>query len=114
MLEFICLFFPPILSVFLMEQLCKKNFSIRNTIYLFATNTLSINFIVFAIKYFLLHTAVVPLSTETGMTVNSAFKYLIMAIPLAVLIAIIMTYLYHHFRIRCSISEKNPAQIKNK
>lgn len=101
MLEFICLFFPAVLSVFIMEQLCKKHFSFRNTIYLFVTNTLFINVIIFAIKFFLLDTSNVPLSSESGMTVNSAFKYLIMAIPLSFITAAAMTFFYHRFRIRC-------------
>lgn len=109
MLEFISLFFPSMLSLFIMEQLCKKHFSVRNTIYLFTSNTLFINFIIFAIKFFLLGTSAAPLSSANGMTVNSAFKYLVMAIPLAFIDAIVMTNIYQRFRIHYigSNSSKN-------
>lgn len=85
MIAFICLFFPSLFSVALIERFTKKTLSKRTGIYLFVTNTMFINFCCFFIKTYFLGTGSNPLY-DVDMTPGIAVKYLIMAVPIALVI----------------------------
>ena len=89
MLALICYFFPAVISVWMFEALAKSRLTLKQCIYRFCGNALFINFILIAVKKFILNTAANPLITSEGdMLPSVAFNYLIMVVPIAALLAL--------------------------
>ena len=90
MITFICLFFPAVLSVFAYEKLNRRELNKKHWIYLYATNVLFINLGCFFIKSMVLGTGGNPIfDLYNDMPPSGAMNYLIMAIPLAVVMAVV-------------------------
>lgn len=87
MITFICLFFPAIFSVALFELFTRKQLSKRHILYLFVFDTMIINFVCFFVKTFVLGTGNGPLYDNSDMFPSTALKYLIMAVPVAIIIS---------------------------
>ena len=88
MIAFIVLFLHAVLSLWIYEVLSKKEMVLKKLIYRFCVNVLVINFICFLIKGYVLTTGGVPfLFDGKQMLPISAFNYLLLALPIAVLIA---------------------------
>ena len=85
MLEFICLFFPPVLGLALMEHLLKRKFSNKGLLILYVWLCLSSNFIVFVLKRLAFQTSTAPFF---NISVDAALHY----IPMAFLATCLMTY----------------------
>ena len=88
MVGFICLFFPAAVSVWIFEALAKSEFSIKETIFRFCTNTLIINLLCMLVKKFIFGTAAQPLYTNGDMVPNVAIVYIVMALAAGVLVAL--------------------------
>lgn len=90
MIAFICLFFPAILAVWLFETLGKHTLNLKQIIYRYCFYNISINFLCFAIKRFILTTANQPLYYfSSDMIPSTAFNYIVMAVVSALVIVIV-------------------------
>lgn len=108
MIGFIVLFLPAVLSLWIWESVCKTTLSKRKWIYLLSLNIVLINFVCFAVKKWLLHTAGDPLSSlMADTTPSAAVNYLIMAIPTAVGLALIEKFFFHKVRLRVEGDDEN-------
>ena len=85
MLEFICLFFPPVLGLAIIEHLLKRKFSNKALLFLYVWFCLSSNLIVFIIKFLFFQTAD---ASFFNISVNTALRY----IPLALLATCLVAY----------------------
>ena len=89
MIAFICYFFPAVASVFIYEKLQKQDVNRKQWIYLFAWNAMLINLGCLAVKTIVLGSGERHLvEAFQDMLPESAMKYLILAIGLAVTVAI--------------------------
>lgn len=108
MIGFIVLFLPAVLSLWIWETVCKTHLSRRKWVYLLSLNILVINFVCFAVKKWLLHTAGQALSPLlTDMTPSTAVNYLIMAVPTAVVLALVEKFFFQKVRLRVEGDEEN-------
>lgn len=89
MVGFICLFFPAAVSVRIFEALAKTEFSVKQTILRFCTNTLIINLLCMLVKKFIFGTAAQPLYTNGDMVPNVAIVYIVMALVAGVGVALV-------------------------
>lgn len=100
MIAFIVFFFPAVLSVWMFEALRKSQLDKKQWFYHFVLNAVFINFICFAVKKYILHTASsVIFSIAADMTPAVACNYLIIAIPLAVFLAFVKVFFSKHIRV---------------
>ena len=107
MVAFIVLFFPAVLSLWIWEAAGKRTASRKKWVYLYVLNTIIINFGCFAIKKWLLHTGEYSLE---NMSPSAAVNYLIMAVSLAIVLALVEIFPYK--QVRLSI-EPNTKDGKN-
>lgn len=112
MLEFICLFFPTVICVYFTERFLKKSFSGKSFIYLFCSECLAVNGLVFVFKALILKSAVAPLSELSGMTVQAALNYIIMAVSAAFLVAFSINVWKYHIRLKI-VKETTTNEEKN-
>lgn len=100
MIALITLFAPAVLAVGLFEKLSKRELGAKKWLYRFCFNALAINLIVFLIKKVILHTSTAPLySLLTDMTPEVVIRYLIMAIPAAVVLVVVEILLSRHVKV---------------
>ena len=87
MLSLICIFFPAVLSVWMIEKLSRKELSPKDWFYHFVSNTVWINMICFLVKKVVLGTAS---ATRFGLLddidASTALNYLIIALAAAVIV----------------------------
>ncbi len=88
MIAFICLFFPSILGLWLFESLSKQKLTVKQCVYRGCTYALVSNFICFAVKKIVLHTAAASVMVGGDMTPGIAFNYLVIVIPVVVVLVI--------------------------
>jgi hypothetical protein len=89
MVSFISLFLPAVLAVGIYEWTLKKKISLRHAVYLYAAQNIVINAFCFAVKKFWLGTADGSMLIDGDMTPSAALNYLIIAVPVAVIVAFI-------------------------
>ena len=99
MVTFLCLFFPAALSVFLFEEITHQKHGVRKLAFLYTADVIGVNFLVFAIKRWVLKSAEATLLTGSDMAVSTAFNYLVMAIPIAVIAAVVFSFLSKRVRL---------------
>lgn len=100
MIAMICLFFPAVLAMWLYESVEKEKLETRQWCYRYSANVLMINFICFAVKKWLLHTAGEALyHLNTDMIPSVAVNYLIMAVPVALFGAVLQIVLHRNVAI---------------
>lgn len=99
MVNVICLF-PAIVSVGLFEKIMKVRLSKRSIVYLYALNTLLINFICFGIKTHILGTGNVPFIVDSNMLPAVAFNYLIMEGATTLMVTILEALVYKNIRFK--------------
>ncbi len=105
MICFICLFIPAVLGVWLFEKLSRAALGKKQWFYRYCFFLIFINLGCFLIKALLLQSAAQPLYTVSAdMTPETAWKYLVMALPLAVVFAYLQTLSPH---IRLTVEEKS-------
>lgn len=104
MIACICLFFPAVVSVALFERFTRKQLSVRHIMYLFALNTMLINAVCFFVKTFFLGTGYLPLYDKADMIPGAALKYLIMAVPVSIAAAGVISCL--HANITVTVEEE--------
>lgn len=97
MLTFICLFFPAVLSLRILEALAPQKLDLKHCVYTYCTNALLINFACVGAKTVILGTGAAPLC-EGGwdMLPSAAFVYMIMAMACGVFIAVLELLLSRH------------------
>ena len=104
MIAFIVFFFPAVISLWILEKATGTTLTRRDWLYRFALHTVLINFVCFAVKKWILHTAEhVIFSFTADMTPSVACNYLIMALPLAVgfaLLPVVLCWLRPYVRFR--------------
>ena len=107
MVAFICLFFPAVLAVGIFEHLRKGPLSRRKWLYRYCTDVALINGICFAVKRYLLDTAADPFASAVAdLTPSAALNYLIMAIPTAIILAVMQALAAKHVTVTVE-EEKN-------
>lgn len=80
MVTFICLFFPPVLTVWAYEGLMRRELSRGRWFRLYVLDAVLMNLMCFFTKSVILKTGGHPLTAESGdMTPSAAMNYLIMA-----------------------------------
>lgn len=89
MLAFISLFLPAVFAVGVYEWTLKTKLSLRNTIYLYAVQNMAINAFCFAVKKFWFGTGDGPMVLGSDMTPSTALNYLILAVPMAMIVAFV-------------------------
>ena len=97
MIQFICLFFPGVLSVWLYEYLSKNDLSRKKWFCRYTLNVLLINVFCFAVKHYFLKTAMLSLADPSGdMLPSAALNYCIIAVPMAIVFAVVQAFLGKH------------------
>lgn len=115
MLKFICLFFPAAFSLLIIETLRKKPFDFKKNLLLYLSNIIFINMACLFVKKFILNTADAPLANiGADMIPTVALNYLIMALPFAVIIAVVEALLKRCVKIEVEGKEQNENQEENK
>jgi len=100
MIQFICLFMPAVLTLWLYEHLTKTNLKGKGWAYRYVLNVLLINGLCFGVKHYILHTGVYPLAQPPAdMLPSAAINYLIMSIPLAVVLSLVQVFLHKHIQL---------------
>lgn len=89
MITFICLFFPPVLSVYLYEKIQNTRLDRHGFFGLYCFDVVTVNLICFAIKRFLLGTAS---ESMADMSPAAALNYLVMALFGAVVMAFVCVF----------------------
>lgn len=90
MLAFIVLFLPAVLSLWIYEVLSKKEMPLKKLIYRYSINVVIINLLCFLIKCYVLSSGTSPLLFDgKQMLPVNAFNYLLLALPIAILIAFV-------------------------
>ena len=107
MLEFICLFFPPVLGVALIERLLNKKYSYKTFFILYVWLCLSSNFIIFLLKRFWFQTSAAPFS---NISVDAAFNYIPLAILTSALIAFFTTVFLKKTELRLELKKKEKEE----
>ncbi len=110
LIEAICLFAPAVLCVCIYEKLNKSALSLRRWGYHFVLDTLFINLFCFAVKSYILDTGGRPLRADgVTMTPHAALNYLILAVPAAVALAVVVSFLSKHVKVELeeNTDEKN-------
>ena len=88
MLAFIVLFLPAVFSLWIYEALTKKELSLKKVIYRYSVNVVLINFLCFLIKCYVFNSGATSLLFDgKNMLPVSGFNYLILALPIAVMLA---------------------------
>ena len=103
MVTFLVLFFPAALSLWIWEKATKCTLPKRKWVYLYALNTLLINFLCFVLKKWVLHTGEY---TIEGMTPNSAINYMLVAVVLAAVVALVEVFCYKRVRLQVESGEE--------
>lgn len=93
MLAFICLFFPAMLSLRILEKLGREELRPLQRVYNYCTYVLLINFVCLGTKTLVLRTANIPLYEGGDMLPSAAFIYLIMAMFSGVFFAVLQVLL---------------------
>lgn len=106
MLKLICIFFPAVLSVWLFEAITKQQLTLKGWGYRFCLNTIICNAFVFAVKALVTQTSQ-ELLNQIGadMTPAVALRYLMMAVPVAVIASVTETLLSKKVSVDISVSE---------
>ncbi len=106
MISAICIFFPAVLSVWLFEALSKQNLTLKPWIYRFSLNSVIVNGLVFMVKWLVTDTSSELLALPSAdMTPDVAIRYLVMALPIAAVAAVVEALLVG--KITVSVSEEN-------
>ena len=89
MIAFICFFFPAVVALWLFESLTKANLNMKQCIFRFCGNVLSINFLCFAAKKFVFKTGFeVMYSNVCDITPSAAFNYIVISVFFAVILTV--------------------------
>lgn len=97
MIQFICLFFPGVLCVQLFEHLAKVQLGRKAWLCRYTLDVLLINLFCFAVKHFFLGTSMYALADPSGdMLPSVAMNYCILAIPMAVVLAVVQVFTKKH------------------
>ncbi len=96
MVQFICLFFPALVSVLIYEKLKKDAMTTRKYICMYALFNLGINFVCFFVKTLILRTGSILMNAAGDMTPDIALRYLVMAIPLGVIAPVVLALIGKH------------------
>jgi len=99
MINIICLLFPALFSVFLLERLLSKRFCLHNFLFIFVTNTLAINIISIFFFYSFSGETVMRLSQNTGVRTTHTVAYLAMSTVVAFVGVFIETLYFNRFRV---------------
>ena len=108
MIAFICLFCPAVVTVWIYESIGNADLTPKKWLYRYCLSNLLVNLSCFGVKRCILQTASAPLYTLAADTAPvAALNYLIMAIPVAVILAFVQVLLTKHGKI--TVENKNNA-----
>ena len=109
MIAFICLFFPPFVLAFLFECLSKRKLSRRGLSALFAADAFLVNGGCFLAKYFLMHSATMPLyDHSTDMLPGDVLCY--MGLSIVVGAVLLLVQLMISFSCKVSLESTDSEQ----
>lgn len=106
MIALICLFFPAVTALWVNEKITKRTHDTFNRLAYWVTHVILINASCFFLKMVCLKTGHVYLyQVWTDMVPNVALKYLAMAVPIALLFAVVEGLLWH--RVEITVEQNN-------
>ncbi|MBO4938123.1 MAG: hypothetical protein J6C98_03865 [Oscillospiraceae bacterium] len=103
MITFICLFFPPVLSVFLYEKIQKIRLDLRSFFGYYCLDVVMVNLICFMVKHFVLNTAS---DSMADLTPAGAMNYLVLALAAAVVMAFICVFAKKNVKISKEVADE--------
>lgn len=103
MLEFICLFFPPVLGLAMIEHLLKRKFSCKGLLFLYVWLCLASNLMVFIIKCLCFQTSGAPFF---NISVDTALRYIPMAILATCLVAYFTTLFFKKTELSLEVKDE--------
>ena len=114
MVQFICLFLPSVVSVWIFEAVSAKKLDLKRWVYNYSAANLLINAIVFLFKKYILNTATELLTVFGGdMTPEVAIRYLVMAITAAVALGLVGGLLSRKVEVSVESDQKENREDKN-
>ena len=100
MIGIICYFFPAVVAIRLYEILTKDNLNLKQFVYRFCTNAIIINLVCIMAKKFASNTVNTPFMQPGGdFLPDTAFKYLLIAMATAVVVALVEALISRKLRI---------------
>jgi len=99
MAEIICLLFPALFSVYILERLISKKLSLRNFVFVFVTNTILINVIGFFLMFCLSSNASMTITDVNGIHVHFSLLYILISTVAALGVAFVERFYFDRFRI---------------
>lgn len=103
MITFICLFFPPVLSVFLYEKIQKCRLDRRGFLSLYCFDVVAVNMLCFSVKKFVLHSAG---DTMADLTPAGGLNYLVIALAAAVAVAFACVFAKKNVKISKEVEDE--------
>lgn len=111
MITFIILFFPAVISLFILERINKITLSKRTLIYLFTTNVLIINLACFTVKFFFSRGANKPFIDQlNNMTPFDAFIYILISLVFAVLAVLVESFIRKNVEVSIEVKDEEKKQ----
>ena len=108
MLAFICLFFPAVVAVRILEGLTRQNLTRKQWVYNYSSYLLLINFVCLGAKMFLLGTGSIPLYEAGEMLPRAAVIYIAMAVVSGTVFAVLQALLDR--RVTFTVEENTDAR----
>lgn len=112
MIEFVCVFFPALFSVFALERLLSKKLNLRNFAMVFVTNTICINIVGLFVMFCVSGTSVMPLSTENGLNINYSLVYLTVTSVVSIFVVLAERFYFYTLRIGVTDDKKKSNNDK--
>ena len=114
MIQFMCIVFPAVISVWVFEAISKTKLDLKGWIYRFATNALITNMAVLLLKKFVSHTSSEFLAMPgADMVPEVAIRYVVMALPIALAVAVVSALLPKALKVSVEDDQKEDGKEKN-
>ncbi len=110
MIGFICLFFPAVVSVGMVDAVTRRDFSLKQFIYRFCTNALIINLVCFLIKKFVLGAGKEYLFVSGDAVPDVSIVYIGMALVAAIVLGLIESLLCKKVSVDLEVNKNEKKQ----
>ncbi len=114
MIQFMCMFFPAVVAVWVFEAISKTKLDLKGWIYHFTVNALITNMAVFLLKKFVSHTSNEFLAMPgADMVPEVAIRYVVMALPVAIAVAVISALLPKFLKVTVETDQQEDGKEKD-